>query len=316
MTSDEFRPNNFRPNNFRQRADAVRSIPLEVVLTRWGSKRDQRDRSGWRTPRGPLSITGSKFFNWHRQEGGGGAIDLVMHLSGWDVAVAVSWLEQLGWGPVAVPATANTPTNTCSHRWSPCGDAETKPRSRLRLPVANLSNLQRVHRYLTDNRGLDPNILQPLIGAGKVYADRRGNAVFLMVTGKANRVVGAELRGTCRRAWRGLASGTCRDAGYFWIGDLAPEQIVICESAIDAISCFQLHSTHLHARCICISSAGVRPDPPWLRPLLARGYHIYCGFDDDNPGNETSRQMIRRHPSIKRLRPPAHDWNDTLIASL
>ena len=311
MTNDEF-----RPNNFRQRADAVRSIPLEVVLTGWGSKRDQRDRSRWRTGRGPLSITGSKFFNWHRQQGGGGAIDLVMHLSGWDVAVAVSWLEQLGWGPVAASSNTKSSPVTRSQPSSSCRDAPAQRRGQLRLPAANLAKLQRVHRYLTLQRGLAVDLLQPLIDAGKVYADQRGNAVFLMVTGKANRVVGAELRGTCRRAWRGLAPGTSRDAGYFWIGDLDPEKIVICESAIDAISCFQLHCTHLHARCICISSAGVRPDPPWLSPLLARGYHIYCGFDDDKPGNETSRQMIRRHPSIKRLPPPAHDWNDTLITSL
>jgi hypothetical protein len=311
VTNDEF-----RPNNFRQRADAVRSIPLEVVLTRWGSKRDQRDRSRWRTPHGPLSITGSKFFNWQLEIGGGGAIDLVMHLSGGDARAAVSWLEQLGWGAAAASSTTQSSPVTCWQPSSSCRDAPAQRRGQLRLPAANLAKLQRVHRYLTLQRGLAVDLLQPLIDAGKVYADQRGNAVFLMVTGKANRPVGAELRGTSQRAWRGLVPGSCRDAGYFWIGQLDPEQIVICESAIDAISCFQLHSRHLHARCICISSAGVRPDPPWLRPLLARGYPIYCGFDDDKPGNEASHQMIRRHPSIKRLPPPAHDWNDTLIASL
>jgi hypothetical protein len=312
----------FRPHDFRQRAAAVRSIPLESVLSSWGALRDRCDKSQWRTGRGPLSVTGSKFFNWHRQEGGGGAIDLVMHLGGFDVAAAVEWLEQhLGSAAAAVAATANSPASTCSQRSSPCGNAATKPCRQLRLPVANLANLQRVHRYLSVDRGLDSNILQPLIDAGKVYADRRGNAVFLMVAGKANRPVGAELRSTGPRTWRGLAPGTRKDDGYFWTGPVSSEravgsrQIVLCESAIDAISCFQLHGVQRRGECICISTAGVRSAPPWLQPLLARGYEIYCGFDDDQPGNEASRQMITRHPSIQRLRPPAHDWNDALIAS-
>jgi hypothetical protein len=172
-----------------------------------------------------------------------------------------------------------------------------------------------VRRYLTEQRSLAQSILEPLIDAGKIYADRRGNAVFLMVAGKANRPIGAELRGTGKRVWRGLARGTRKDAGYFWIGARGSKQIVLCESAIDAISCFQLHSTQFQTGCIGISTAGVRPDPPWLHPLITRGYDIYCGFDDDEPGNAASCQMITRHPSIKRLRPPAHDWNDALVAS-
>jgi hypothetical protein len=175
-----------------------------------------------------------------------------------------------------------------------------------------------VSRYLAKQRGLSPTVLGPLIDDGKLYADGRGNAVFVMVAGKPNRPIGAELRGTGKRVWRGLAPGTRKNAGYFWVGNTHAKQIVICESAIDAISCLQLH-THIHdallpGQCICISTAGVRPDAPWLQPLLARGYDIYCGFDTDEPGETASRQMISRHPPIQRLRPPHHDWNEALTA--
>ena len=294
-------------DDFRRRADAVRSIPLPTVLTRWGAERDRRDRSAWRTERGPLSVTGAKFFNWHLDQGGGGAIDLVMHLGEMDVGVAVEWLEQhLGSGFAAADSTANPTSNSCSQR-STCGDAPAQTRGQLRLPEANLTNLERVRRYLTEQRCLSADILEPLIESGRVYADQRGNAVFLMLAGKAHRSIGAELRGTGKRVWRGLAPGTRKDAGYFWTGAEGGEKIVLCESAIDAISCFQLHTSY-----ICISTAGVRPDAPWLSPLMARGYEIYCGFDDDEPGEVASCQMIARHPSIKRLRPPGHDWNDAL----
>jgi hypothetical protein len=306
---------------FRRQADAVRSIPLPTVLAYWGAERDRRDRSQWRTRRGPLSVTGAQFFNWHRREGGGGAIDLVMHLSGWDARTAIQWLGQhLGSGRAAGSSLPRSSLNASLPAPSPSSpvtscrlDTAAKGHQPFRLPVASRTKLQRVRRYLTEQRGLAEHILEPLLTAGKIYADRRGNAVFLMMAGKPNRAIGAELRGTGKQIWRGLAPGTRKDAGYFWIGPVSsekagdPRKIVLCESAIDAISCFQLHSTYT-----CISTAGVRPDAPWLHPLLARGYEIYCGFDDDEPGNAVSRQMITRHPSIQRLRPPAHDWNDAL----
>ncbi len=292
-------------DDFRRRADAVRSIPLDVVLTRWGAVRDRRDRAQWRTEQGPLTVTGTKFFNWHCHQGGGGAIDLVMHLGGWEAGAAVKWLEQLlGSSPAAASLALGSSQLPSSGLNAPCQAGS------LRLPAANRFKLECVHRYLTTWRGLAPHILQPLIDAGKLYADQRGNAVFLMVTGKPNRSIGAELRGTGRSVWRGLAQGTRKDLGYFWIGAQGARKIVICESAIDAISCFQMNLD-----CICISTAGVRSDPPWLRPLITRGYDIYCGFDDDQAGNAAAQRMMAHHSSIKRLQPPAHDWNDALTTS-
>lgn len=131
--------------------------------------------------------------------------------------------------------------------------------------------------------------------------------LFLLVAGKANRPVRAELRGTGPRTWRGMAPGTRKDLGYFWIGQQGSGKVVLCESAIDAISCYQIDGG-----CICISTAGVRTNPAWLSPLLARGYAIYCGFDADEAGDAAAAAMIRLHPAIHRLRPPAHDWNDLL----
>lgn len=295
-------------HDFRRRADAVRSIPPEKVLVAWGAQRDHRDRSQWRTSRGPLSVTGAKFFNWHLDQGGGGAIDLVMHLGQMDVEAAVCWLEQhLAAAPAASSAsTCSAPTGVSSSA------ADAHP---LRLPLPSLARLDRVRRYLTGRRGLAADILDPLIRAEKVYADERGNAVFLMVAGKPNRAVGAELRGTGTRVWHGLAPGTRRDAGYFWVGKEGAHRIVLCESAIDAISCFQWHAMQLQSPWICLSTAGVRPDAAWLRVLLDRDYQLYCGFDTDLPGERASCQMIARHPTIHRLRPPAHDWNEALLVS-
>ncbi len=288
-------------DDWRRRAAVVRGLALETVLTYAGAVRDRHDKSKWHTEVGTVSVTGAKFMNWERSKGGGGAIDLVMHLAGVDSDTAVAWLEQhLVMGHLSGgQATAST-----------FHERQTVLHSRkLRLPIRDDHMLDRVMEYLTRRRHLASSLLEPLMKSGKLYADRRGNAVFLLVTGKANEPVGAELRGTGARVWRGMAPGTHKDQGYFWIGASGSQEIVLCESAIDAISCFQTHPDH-----ICISTSGVRDNPRWLSTLIAHGYTIHCGFDADEAGDLSARQMIALHPMINRLRPPAHDWNDALAS--
>jgi hypothetical protein len=292
-------------DDLRQRAAVVRAVPLETVLLARGAVRDRHDRRKWHTEQGPLSVTGPKFINWHRDQGGGGAIDLVMHLAGVDYRTAVAWLEQhLAAGPPA--SGQSTPRASGSEPSPPLREGP----GTLRLPARDDSLLARVCQYLTRRRGLALSLIEPLVQSAKLYADRRGNAVFLLVAGKAQRPVGAELRGTGPRAWRGMAPGTRKDWGYFWVGAPGSREIVLCESAIDAMSCYQMAPQR-----ICISTSGVRADPPWLHVLLARDYELYCGFDADRPGDTAAASMMALHPAVRRLRPPAHDWNDAITSS-
>jgi hypothetical protein len=279
-------------------------------LQQWGAKRDRRDRSRWHTDRGAISITGTnlKFFNWHQQIGGGGAIDLAMHLGRMDVGAAIAWLEAR-FGTYSAPAAS---PSTELARTVPASRTALSPRPRiLHLPAPDRSQLKRVSCYLTDQRRLSSHIIEPLIESGIIYADGRANAVFLMVAGKPHRPVGAELRGTGPRVWRGLAKGTRKDAGYFWVGDARATAIILCESAIDAISCYQIHAAQ-EVATICISTAGVRSQLPWLPPIFKRGYTIFCGFDNDKAGNQAGQMLLQNYPSIQRLTPSGHDWNDIL----
>jgi hypothetical protein len=289
-------------DEFRQRADAVRQIPLEAVLAFRGAVRDRQDRAKWHTERGPLSVTGAKFTAWQASHGGGGAIDLVMHLAQVDVGPAVQWLERhLAAG--ALPVAPSTPSSSGKPRPVPQG------RGPLQLPLPEERQLARVRQYLQERRGLAGSVLEGLIQSGKLYGDRRGNAVFLLMTGNPNRPVGAELRGTGPRVWRGMASGTRKNLGFFWLGAPASRQLVLCESAIDAISFYQMHPEWL-----CVSTSGVRANPAWLPALITRGYEIHCGFDADDPGDAAADRMITLHPTVRRLRPSAHDWNDVLTS--
>lgn len=286
-------------DEFRQLADQVRALPLEAVLQARHAVRDRLDKRKWHTDQGPLSITGARFMNWQQGVGGGGAIDLVLHLGERDFRAAVLWLARNVAGIVTTD-----PLHTLRSSSTQAG-----AKRALRLPVRHNGKLSRAIGYLVHQRGLPVALVNSLIDEGRLYADQRGNAVFLMLAGKPHRVVGAELRGTGGQSWRGMAPGSTKDAGFFWIGDAASQRIVLCESAIDAISCHALD----HER-ICISTSGVRSNPRWLPALIARGYTIACGFDADQAGDDAAKAMITRYPLIQRLRPPAKDWNDVLIA--
>jgi hypothetical protein len=272
----------------REQADRVRGLPLPSVLRAAGARPDRADPAKWHTDRGVISLTGPKFYNWTRATGGGGAIDLVMHLNGLDFRSAVAWLKE------RFPAGASGPRPS------------SKPSSNLRLPRPAANQLEPVKQYLAVQRRLAPSLIDRLIGSGDLYADARANAVFLL-RDKAHVRVGAELRGTGCEAWRGMAPGSRKNRGYFSICNALTDQIVLCESAIDAISCFALHPASW-----CISAAGACPAPAWLPALVRTGLPVFCGYDADPVGEQMALAMTNKHPAIERLRPSKQDWNDVL----
>lgn len=274
-------------NVHADRLDQLRRIPLEAVLRQTGAQRNRYDNAKWHTAKGVISITGLKFINWTRAAGGGGAIDLAMHLNDAGFKEAVDWLER--------------------HFQLPDGFPSLPPPPRvLKLPAPDASRLYAVKRYLVDDRAITPSVLDSLIESGTLYADRRGNAVFLLL-GKENTPVGAELRGTGSVQWRAMAPGSQKDLGYFAIHALDSTMVILCESAIDAISCSLLHPSSL-----CISTSGARSNPRWLPSVLSGSHTVYCGFDSDSTGDAMADQMMAFHPSVLRLRPALHDWNDLL----
>lgn len=273
---------------WRDRLDQLRRVPLPAVLRESGAQRDRSDKAKWHTPKGDISITGIKFMNWHQSRGGGGAIDLAMHLNDLDFKRAVAWLQRhFSIPPVSSPAP---------------------PPRRLTLPLPDRSKLSAVKHYLVHERAITPSLTDSLMASGRLYADGRGNAVFLLL-GKENAPVGAELRGIGPQRWRGMAPGSQKDLGYFSVQAANATRVILCESAIDAISCWLLHPASL-----CLSTSGARPNPGWLPALFAQHLDVYCGFDADATGDAMAEQMIALHPSLRRLRPSQHDWNDVLTS--
>ncbi len=276
----------------QQQIDSLRNIDLKGVLHRSGCSPDPQDKCKWHTPCGVICVTGQKFMNWTKGEGGGGAIDLVCHLNGNGFKQAVRWLIS-NFDPSTVPQCIQ---KTLVYH----------PKTSLQLPSKDKNKTGRIIQYLTGQRRIPLEIVIGLIQSDKLYGDSKGNAVFLLL-GKKKRVVGAERRGTCHQKWRGMASGSRKDLGCFYIVGKNAREMVLCESAIDAASCAVLYPDYT-----AISTSGATANPPWLQNFIANGCDIYCGFDADEIGDKMANEMIKQYPSIKRLRPQKHDWNEVL----
>jgi hypothetical protein len=281
-----------------ERADRLRAVALPALLRLSGAQPDHFDPHQGHTSQGVLSVTGAKFFNWNLGHGGGGAIDLARHLHGLGFAQALEWLERHFAAAAVLPVSA-------------------PPRPPLRRPRPAAEHLVQVRRYLREQRRLPAVLLDPLIDTGTLYADARANAVFVL-RGPDAEPVGAELRGTGPVPWRGLAPGSRKDLGCFVVpacqrvqSPTPWEASVLCESAIDAISCHALHPAYR-----CFSTAGARPAPAWLPDLLTQGHGVFCGFDLDHTGEVMAQAMIALHPSIQPLRPARKDWNDVLCSEV
>ena len=192
------------------RSDRLRGLALERVAEHFGYERDPKDRSRWRGQGSIISLTGTKFYDHLQGRGGGGAIDLAMHAAGCPFLIALDLLEDIA------PEPAD------------------------HLVPGKPSPWQQVSQYLTEQRGLAPRLIDDCHQKHLIESDQRANAVFL-TRGADGTPQGAELCGTQPgRPFKGMARGSRKAQGGFWIARRKPGPTLLTESAIDALSAFSI----------------------------------------------------------------------------
>ncbi len=298
-------------------AQQVRDLPLETVAERLGLERDRYDHHKWRSPGHVISITGQKFYDHLHLTGGGGAIDLVMHLQQQSYREAVSWLygqappvprTQVPPRPAPQPPTPQPfePPNPDATRWPAVRQYLIQQR---RLPVALVDQLHRQGKIYAS--GLTAEVLAKLQNHGR-NGESLTNAVFLREN-LDGEVTGAFLRGI-QSDFKGLATGSSRDQGWFMLSPSAGEvkRTVLVESGIDALSLAALEpeqsGTTLY---IATDGAGAIPQK-LLQKQMDVGCEIVLGFDRDRAGEEMAWKAAQVVPTAHRLTPTWKDWNDQL----
>ncbi len=303
----------------------ARQLDLRDTIQTLGGVQDRYDTHKWRVNDEHISINGERFYNHDRQSGGGGSIDLVMHVAGYTFKQAVAYLNHEAGPELAVAAAANYGARERMAQGQEI--VERGERAPFMQPQADEDRWPQVRAYLVEQRSIPRGMVDELHDRGMIYADHRANAVFLR-TDAEGQAVGASLRGTLPGSeFQGLAYGSRRDEGHFSFTIGAPErysapQYHITESPIDALS-----------RAALIQRAGERGEYVFLsndghgelpkRQIeegLARGALVHCGFDNDAGGNKLWQQVKEVYPraeAIVRERPPAgaKDWNDALRAA-
>ena len=172
-----------------------------------------------------------------------------------------------------------------------------------------------------EGRGLSPSTIA--LFAEHIRTDERGNTCFLHED--ENGVTGWEAK---NKGFTGFAGGGEKALFMCRVGearDKGGQRIIITESAIDAMSCYQLHPSD----GIYISIAGGlnKTQPELLRRTLAQYPHarIFIATDNDLPTEqhpkpegehyyEVISKLFPPTATVIRARPPEpyKDWNDRL----
>jgi len=302
----------------------ARQLDLRDTIQTLGGAQDRYDTHKWRVNDEHISINGERFYNHDQQKGGGGSIDLVMHVTGYSFKQAVAYLNHEAGPELAVAAAANYGARERTTQAQEI--VERGERAPFMQPQADEDRWPQVRAYLVEQRGLPGGIVDELHGRGTIYADSRANAVFLR-TNEEGQAVGASLRGTLPGSeFQGLAYGSRRDEGHFSFTIGTPErysapQYHITESPIDALSRAALIQRGGEGgEFVFLSNDGHGELPRrQIEEGLARGALVHCGFDNDAGGHKLGQQVKEAYPraeAIVRERPPAgaKDWNDALRA--
>lgn len=167
--------------------------------------------------------------------------------------------------------------------------------------------------YLT-SRGLGPEVLALPNFLDRVRVDQRGNALFPHFDGAG--LCGFEIK---NQRFTGFATGGTKGLWFsLVVGEV--KSLVLCESAIDALSFHVLNATE-GARYMSTGGALNPLQPALLRSAMEKlpvGASVLLAFDRDAGGEklvEAVRAVAPSSAELRRVHPPegmGKDWNDYL----
>lgn len=288
-----------------------RNIPLDVVMEKLGATQHESDKRKWRTNVGSISVNGYMWYNHNASKGSGGAIDLALHLLGYDHENYTKdqlkdALEELD--------------SEVSHALSPAEiKRTTKPKAILVVPPPNPDGVRKIRYYLSQVRKLPYSVIDIAMKQGRLYADERKNCAFLFGYDISKKIVGVELRGTIPdKVYHKLVDGSVKSEPFLVEGG-KKKTIAIGEAPISVLSYLALNPGITVA-----STAGAGKELPLevARRYLDMGYEVIYISDNDKAGHESYdyvvEEVAKSHPDaiLFRDHPDAEgeDWNDVLKA--
>lgn len=289
----------------RENANRVRDIPLSVVFERLECKPDRRDKKNWDTPAGRISVKGQKWYNHDLDVGGGGAIDLVMHLAGADYKGALAYLgAELGTDSAVSAALARTQEEAAK--------AATEKAPSL-IPEPRPEHIGQVREYLV-KRGINARLVDHQIERKRIFAtaveshDRvYVNAAFRLESSDGE---GVEMRGVS-----GKYHGMRGKKGVYSISTAKEyDKAVFVESSIEALSYATLALERGEkVKAISTGGSAVKTLQNAVQAEIDKGVRVVPAFNTDAAGKRFS-ERVTAMSGEQPEEPPFHqnDWNDYL----
>ncbi|HEY5813934.1 MAG TPA: toprim domain-containing protein [Terrimicrobiaceae bacterium] len=298
-------------------ADHVRGIPLCDVLQRYGFElKPEGTTARARSQSHNIVVTGSQWFDNKANVGGGGAIDLVMHIAGVDFSAACRALADQFRPLAAGQATLSFPS---SSRCSALAEKKSFEELAAIFAVRADSNWPVARTYLVQKRKISAELVDELHASGSIYAnDHRPNpSLVFLHRDPSGQVRGASLRDTRHQSAFRPCLGNKLTA-WFAVGDLTnAERIVAVESPIDALSYHSLFANR-NEGLVIVSCAGATVPHELMFLAYDRGKSVVVAFDNDAAGERGWSKA--RHDTVDwagvRLSgecPKHKDWNDDLV---
>lgn len=178
------------------------------------------------------------------------------------------------------------------------------------------ANAPRAIAYLTKTRGISAETVFKLIKQGRLAQDTKGNAIFRILDENKN-WKGAEIVGTNTST---RFKKSTPETGYGWSMHVGtPKKLCIFESAIDAISFYELHKSHINDTAL-VSLAGVTKDMTFIESV--KRYAMQYGIDNSNVclcvdrDDAGDKFLLKYKPEMGcksyRSPEPYKDWNEML----
>ncbi len=299
-------------------ADQVRGIPLRDVLRHCGFEvRAEGTTLRAKDAHHNIVVTGSRWFDNKAGVGGGGAIDLVIHVAKVDFPAACRSLADEFLSFAAGQTALSLPR---SRQESPHPEKKSFEELAALYAVREDSNWPIARAYLVEKRKIPAPLVDELHGRGSIYAnDHRPNpSLVFLHRDQHGKVRGATLRDTKHQSTFRPCLGNKLTA-WFAVGDLAKaDRIVAVESPIDALSYHSLFGCRSESLAV-VSCAGATVS----RELMLRAYDgrkVFVVALDNDPAGERGRQKAQKETldwagfKLSSDCPKRKDWNDDLIA--
>lgn len=293
--------------------EPLKNIDVVDLAEKLGFEQDKVDKKAYK--RGDLKISidekTGRFNSFVNSDiHGRGSIDFVMKTENKDFKGAIEFLSS------EYNASSDKPAKPAFLQREKQEEPELKPEPKiLEIPTKSKYD-QRTLDYLFFDRKVNLQTIKELQRTGRLYQDEKNNAIFVC-RDINNKIRGAEVKGTTVK-FKGMAKGSDRDKGAFFIYQAEPKTLILTESAIDAISYKDLKNPH---NSIIASTSGVMPHDTKFMNAAIKEYSIKSvkiAYDNDAVGQENAESLMadleKKYPDLKVEieKSIKKDWNEDL----